>query len=308
MRNLVIATRGSALALWQAEHIAARLRDLRPGCSVRLRVIKTRGDKILDVPLARVGGKGLFVKEIEEALLRGEADLAVHSIKDVPTDLPEGLVLSAIPPREDPRDALVSRGGQGLRELPEGARVGTSSLRRRCQLLHRRPDLRVSDLRGNVDTRLARLENGAFDAVLLAAAGLRRLGHEGRISELLAPDLMLPAVGQGALGVESRRDDAELDDLLAGLHHPATALCVKAERALLAGLGGGCQVPVAAHGRLEGGHLILEGLIGHPSGSPLYRERGEGRPEAGEELGADLAARLLARGADRILREVYGQS
>ena len=306
MRALRIGTRGSALALWQAEHIAARLRELTPGRSIELQVIKTKGDKIVDVPLAMVGGKGLFVKEIEEALLRGEVDLAVHSIKDVPTELPEGLGLNGIPGREDPRDALVSKGGLRLLELPRGARVGTSSLRRRCQLLHLRPDLEVADLRGNVDTRLAKLESGGLDAIVLAVAGLRRLGHERRISEIIAPEVMLPAVGQGALGLESRSDDGDVCGLLAALHHEPTATCVRAERAVLAGLGGGCQVPVASHARVEGGRLVLDGLIGHPSGSPFYREHAEGRVEDARSLGELLAGRLLARGAAKILEEIYG--
>jgi len=305
VRAIRIGTRGSALALWQAEHVSARLRELRPGLEVRLTIIKTKGDKILDVPLAKVGGKGLFVKEIEEALIREEVDLAVHSIKDVPTELVEGLGLAAIPVREDPRDVLVSRAG-GLDALPQGARVGTSSLRRRCQLLHRRPDLQLTDLRGNVDTRLGKLDAGAFDAIVLAAAGLRRLGHAARISELLAPEVMLPAVGQGALGIETRRDDAEVNALVAGLHDLPTALCVRAERAALARLGGGCQVPVACHARLEGARLRVEGLIGHPSGTPLLREGAEGPAEDPESVGAAVGERLLGRGADAILREVYG--
>jgi hydroxymethylbilane synthase len=272
---------------------------------VELRIIKTKGDKILDVPLAKVGGKGLFVKEIEEALRRGDVDLAVHSIKDVPTSLLDGLGLTAIPEREDPRDALVSLSGS-LRALSRGARVGTSSLRRRCQLLGMRPDLDVGDLRGNVDTRLAKLDAGQFDAVLLAAAGLRRLGRGDRITELLAPEAMLPAVGQGALGIETRVDDVEVNELAMALHHEPTARRVRAERALLACLGGGCQVPVAAHAVIEGTCLSLAALIGHPSGSPIYRERAEGDLAQPEELGAAVGRRLLAKGAGEILKEVYG--
>jgi hydroxymethylbilane synthase len=307
MTVITIGTRGSALARWQAEHVADRLRTAHGGLQVELRIIKTKGDKILDVPLAKVGGKGLFVKEIEEALTRRDVDLAVHSIKDVPTELVVGLGLAAIPEREDPRDALVSRVGP-LRALPPNARVGTSSLRRRCQLLHLRPDLEILDLRGNVDTRLGKLDAGQFDAVVLAAAGLRRLGRVDRVTELLAPGVMLPAVGQGALGIETRLDDREINELVAVLHHEPTARCVRAERALLGTLGGGCQVPVAAHARIDGQVMTLTALIGHPCGTPLLRERGEGAVDDPEALGAAVGARLLAQGADQVLREVYGAS
>jgi hydroxymethylbilane synthase len=305
MRAITIGTRGSTLARWQAEHVADRLRGAHAPLRVELRIIKTQGDRILDVPLAKVGGKGLFVKEIEEALIRREVDLAVHSIKDVPTALVVGLGLAAIPEREDPRDALVSRAG-GLRELPPGARVGTSSLRRRCQLLHLRPELEVLDLRGNVDTRLGKLDAGQLDAVILAAAGLRRLGRADRVTELLAPEVMLPAAGQGALGIETRLDDREINELVAALDHEPTARCVRAERALLATLGGGCQVPIAAHARIDGQAIVLEALIGHPSGSPLLRERGEGSLDDPEAVGAAVGARLIARGADRLLRDAAG--
>jgi hydroxymethylbilane synthase len=304
--SIRIGTRGSALARWQAEHVAARLREASPGLQVELRIIKTTGDKILDVPLAKVGGKGLFVKEIEEALQRHEVDLAVHSIKDVPTELVSGLGLAAIPEREDPRDALCSRLPGGLAGLPRGARVGTSSLRRRCQLLHLRPDLEILELRGNVDTRLGKLDAGSYDAVVLAAAGLRRLGRIDRASELLEPETMLPAVGQGALGLETRLDDRELNLLCEELHHAPTGTRVRAERALLARLGGGCQVPVAAHARIEEGALRLDALIGHPSGEPFFRDLLIGELADPEALGAELAGRLLARGADRVLAEVYG--
>ncbi len=304
MKRIVIGTRGSALARWQADHVARLLQELNPDPpEVGQQIIHTKGDKILDVPLAQVGGKGLFVKEIEQALARGEIDLAVHSIKDVPTELLGGLTLSCIPEREDPRDALVSRAGL-LDQLPAGAVVGTSSLRRRCQLLGRRPDLQVRDLRGNVDTRLNKLLAGDYDAILLAAAGLRRLGLAQRITETLPPEVMIPAVGQGALGIEVREGDDAVQALLAPLHHAPTATCVAAERALLARLEGGCQVPLAAHATLQGGRLSLEALLGHPSGQPLLRERGEGAADDPGGLGRAVAERLLARGGDRILREV----
>jgi len=303
MKRLVIGTRGSALARWQAEHVARQLRLADPALEVELHTIKTKGDRIQDVPLAKVGGKGLFVKEIEEALLAGDVDLAVHSIKDLPTDLVQGLALAAITEREDPRDALVSREGL-LSELPRGAVLGTSSLRRRCQALALRPDLEVRDLRGNVDTRLRKLDQGDYDAVLLAAAGLRRLGFVDRATELLDPRRMIPAVGQGALGIETRQGE---EGLVAALHHDATARRVRAERALLEQLGGGCQVPVAAYAILEDeGRLRVEALVGHPTGDPVYRSSGEGSLEHPEELGRRVAADLLGQGADRVLEQVYG--
>ena len=306
MRKLIIGTRGSALALWQAEHVAARLRETDAEQEVELRIIKTKGDKILDVPLAKVGGKGLFVKEIEEALRRQEVDLAVHSMKDVPAELASGLILSAIPEREDPRDALVSRAGK-LADLPDGARVGTSSLRRGCQLLGQRPQLSLQNLRGNVDTRLRKLDQGQYDAIVLAAAGLRRLGRRDRITETLSPAVMLPAVGQGALGIETRQDDPDVIELVTScLHHGPTATRVAAERSFLGRLGGGCQVPVAAHAWFdEDQQLQLDALIGHPSGEPLYRLASPAGESTPEQLGKDLAERLLAMGGDVVLDEVY---
>lgn len=306
MRKLIIGTRGSALALWQANHVAARLREFQPGQQVELKIIKTKGDKILDVPLAKVGGKGLFVTEIEVALRREEVDLAVHSIKDVPAELAPGLILAGIPDREDPRDALVSRAGK-LAELPDGARVGTSSLRRGCQLLGLRPDLSLQNLRGNVDTRIRKLDEGQYDAIVLAAAGLRRLGRQDRITEVLEPAVMLPAVGQGALGIETRQGDAEVNEqVVACLNHEPSATRVNAERAFLGRLGGGCQVPVAAHAWFDdNGDLEMEGLIGHPSGEPLYRLAARANETSPEEMGEDLARRLLAMGGDVVLEEVY---
>jgi hydroxymethylbilane synthase len=301
VKRLIIGTRGSALARWQADHVAEKIREGFPELDPELRPIKTQGDKILDVPLAKVGGKGLFVKEIEEALLRGEVDLAVHSIKDVPVELPQGLILAAIPRREDPRDALIGPTG-GLAALPDGARVGTSSLRRRCQVLHHRPDLQVLDLRGNVDTRLTKLATGCFDAIILAAAGMVRLGYASRITEFLPLEVSLPAVGQGALGIEIRIDNEEIRRVVEILHDEETARCVRAERALLARLGGGCQVPVAAHATREGHGLRLEGLIGHPSGTPLIRRWALGIDP--EEIGRSLAEELLAAGGDRLLQDI----
>jgi hydroxymethylbilane synthase len=302
--TLTIGTRGSALALWQAEHVAGRLRELSPGLRVELQIIKTKGDKITDVPLAKVGGKGLFVKELEQALLAGEVDLAVHSIKDLPAELPQGLALTAMPEREDPRDAVVSRAGP-LDELPPGAVVGTSSLRRSCQLLNLHPGLRVKTLRGNVDTRLRKLDEGQYDAVLLAAAGLGRLGLAERITELLSPQQMIPAVGQGALGIETRAEDPQVVELVRRLHHGPTATRVTAERAFLERLGGGCQVPLAGHARLQGERLLLDAMVGHPGGQPLLREQDSGPATDPAALGTAVAEHLLKRGGDTILRDVY---
>jgi hydroxymethylbilane synthase len=305
-RTLRIATRRSQLALWQAEHVAERLRAHHPGVEVELLGLSTQGDRILDVPLAKIGGKGLFVKELETAMLEGRADLAVHSIKDVPMELPAGLVLGAILPREDPRDALVSGRFGHLAELPPGARVGTSSLRRQCQLRAARPDLQLLDLRGNVNTRLRRLDEREYDAIVLASAGLLRLGMEARIAHAFAPQELLPAVGQGAIGVELRADDAELHALLAPLHDPATADCVLAERALNRRLHGGCQVPIAAHAGLRGDRLELAALVGSLDGTRIVRgERGGARADA-EALGIALADELLARGADAVLAGLGG--
>ncbi len=299
-RTYRIATRRSQLALWQAEHVAARM--TAAGASVELLPMVTQGDRILDVPLAKIGGKGLFVKELEAAMLEGRADLAVHSIKDVPMELPPGLSIAAILTREDPRDAFVSNRCASLAALPQGARVGTSSLRRQCQLRALRPDLELLDLRGNVNTRLARLDAGDYDAIILAAAGLRRLEMSARIAEAIGPGTLLPAVGQGAIGIEARDDDHELRALLATLHDADTASCVLAERALNRALQGGCQVPIAAHAVLQGDTLALRALVGTVDGSRVLRAEGSGPRNAPEPLGESIAAELLAGGAAEILR------
>jgi len=299
-RTYRIATRRSQLALWQAEHVAARMEAA--GARVELLPMVTQGDRILDVPLAKIGGKGLFVKELEAAMLEGRADLAVHSIKDVPMELPPGLSITAILTREDPRDAFVSNSAGTLAALPQGARVGTSSLRRQCQLKALRPDLQLLDLRGNVNTRLARLDAGDYDAIILAAAGLRRLEMSARIAEAIGPGTLLPAVGQGAIGIEARDDDEELRDILAGLHHADTASCVLAERALNRALQGGCQVPIAAHAVLDGDTLQLRALVGTVDGTRVLRAEGSGPRSAPEQLGESVAAELLAGGAADILR------
>jgi hydroxymethylbilane synthase len=303
---VVLGTRGSKLAVQQSEWVQAQLHALAPHVTVTLRRIQTSGDRILDVPLAQIGGKGLFVKEIEEALLSGEIDLAVHSMKDVPTELPEKLAILCVPPREDPRDALISRDGQSFMHLPRGARIGTSSLRRQSQLLHARPDLTIVMLRGNLDTRLKKLREGQFDAIVLAAAGLRRLAWAHEITEYLAPQISLPAIGQGALGIEGRRDDHFIHALLAELNHAPTKTAVLAERALLHRLQGGCQVPIAAHATLTGRQVILEGLVSSVDGKELIRDTVEGAVEDPESIGVQLAERLLARGGDKILQAIYG--
>lgn len=307
-RTLKIGTRASKLALWQAEWVKSELEKTHPGLKVELVKIKTTGDKITDVPLAKVGGKGLFVKEIEEALLSDRIDLAVHSMKDVPTALPKELHLSATTEREDPRDALIARGGRGgtkLLSLPEGANVGTSSLRRQSQLLHIRPDLVLHDLRGNLDTRIRKLEEGQFDAIILAAAGVTRLGWEEKITELISPDVMLPAIGQGALGIETRIDDDYTNPLIKFLDHPETSVAVTAERALLKRLEGGCQVPIAAYGTVDKEALNITGLVASTDGKRVVKDSVEGRSDRAEELGTVLAERLLDMGAREILEELY---
>ncbi len=302
---LRIATRKSPLALWQAEHVAAELKKAHPGLAVELVGMSTQGDRILDAPLAKIGGKGLFVKELEQGMLEGRADIAVHSMKDVPVELPEGLHLPVILEREDPRDAFVSNRYANLEALPQGACVGTSSLRRQTQLSERRPDLVIRPLRGNVNTRLAKLDAGEFDAIILASAGLKRLGFNNRITSLIAPEQSLPAIGQGAIGIECRSDDEHVNQLLKPLHHEATAVCVRAERAMNHRLMGGCQVPIAGYAVLEGNRLHLRGLVGEPDGSLILRSEAAGTHAEAEQLGIRVAEDLLARGAERILKALY---
>ncbi|OAQ20786.1 Porphobilinogen deaminase [Thermosulfurimonas dismutans] len=304
MKKLLrVGTRGSKLALAQTNWVVNQIRTRYPEVQIEKVIIKTKGDKILDVPLAKIGGKGLFVKEIEEALLRKEIDFAVHSMKDVPSELPEGLGIVAIPEREDPRDVFVGRELKSFSELPEGAKVGTSSLRRQAQLKRLRPDLEILPLRGNVDTRLRKLSEGQYEAIILAEAGLKRLGLDVE-REPLSPEIMLPAVGQGVLAIEAREEDVETREILASLHHPKTALCAQAERAFLKRLQGGCQVPLAAHATLTDGLLVIEGFIADTEGRRFYRERLEGSPEEGEALGIKLAEILLERGGQEILAEL----
>jgi hydroxymethylbilane synthase len=312
-QRLVIGTRGSQLALWQANHVAERLLAAFPDLTVELQTIKTTGDKILDVPLARVGGKALFVKEIEEALLDRRVDLAVHSMKDVPTDLPVGLDIVAITEREDPLDVLISRTGARFTDLPRGGRVGTSSLRRQAQLLHHRPDLTIVPLRGNLDTRLRKLDSEGLDAIVLAAAGVKRLGWTDRITEVLSPDICLPAIGQGALGIEMREPRAECREpsaaeIIGALDHPETRAAILAERAFLRRLEGGCQVPFAAHARISRDRVLIRGLVATPDGKQLVAGEHHGLLREAEAAGIALAEDLLGRGAAEILRAVLGRA
>lgn len=303
---LRIATRGSELALWQAEYVKARLEAAHDDLHVELNVMKTRGDRILDVPLGKVGGKGLFVKELETALLEGNADIAVHSMKDVPMEFPEGLGLAVICEREQPTDAFVSNHYKSLDSLPQGARVGTSSLRRQCHIRALRPDIKIDFLRGNVNTRLAKLDDGQFDAIILATAGLKRLGKAERITEQLTVEQSLPAAGQGAVGVECRVNDAEIRALLQVLHHEDSSVCVTAERAMNRHLNGGCQVPVAGFAVLEpGGQLYLRGLVANPDGDEVLRAELRGPVADAESIGIRVADDLLAQGAQTILDAVY---
>lgn len=305
-RKIVIGTRGSLLAMAQATWVKRELERRFDRLQVDLKKIKTTGDKILDVPLAKVGGKGLFVKEIEEALLKKEIDIAVHSMKDLPTEIPDGLKIAAVTMREDPSDVLISRDGKRLPGLSQGAKIGTSSLRRICQLLHFRPDLKVKQLRGNLDTRLKKLDAGEVDAIVLAAAGVKRMGWEARITEYITHDISLPATGQGALGIETRLDDISVESKITKLNHPETYRCVMAERAFLGRLQGGCQVPIAAFARIEDGIFVMDGLVGSLDGKRLIRERISGDQMEYKKLGLMLAERLLSLGADRILKEIYG--
>ncbi len=306
--TLVLGTRGSKLALCQSEWIQSKVHEVAPDVRVVLKKIQTSGDKIVDVPLAKIGGKGLFVKEIEEALLAGEIDLAVHSMKDVPAQLPEGLEILCVPPREDSRDALISRDGGSFHMLKNGAQIGTASLRRQAQLLHARPDLHITMLRGNLDTRLRKLREGQFDAIVLAAAGLHRLAWSQNITEYLPPLLCLPAIGQGALGIEGRSHDQFVRSILAKLDDPATHTTVLAERAFLQRLEGGCQVPIAASANLVDEQLVLDGLVASVDGKTVIREQIQGLRQEAHSLGVQLAERLLARGGDKILQEIYGSA
>ncbi|WP_044100221.1 hydroxymethylbilane synthase [Acinetobacter pittii] len=305
MKTLKIATRQSPLALWQAEHIRARLEELHPDLTVELVKFVTQGDKILDTPLAKIGGKGLFVKELEAALLDGRADLAVHSMKDVPMALPEGLTLAVICEREDPLDAFVSNQFEKFADLPQGAKVGTSSLRRKSQILKQRPDLQIIDLRGNVGTRLAKLDEGQYDAIILASAGLKRLGLSERIRHCLTPDISLPAVGQGALGLECRAADQDVLTLIQPLLHPETDVCVRAERAFNAYLEGGCQVPIAGYATLQNGKIHIEGRVGSPDGQTLLRAELTDEANNAQQLGENLARNLLDQGAGELLKALY---
>ena len=326
MKTFRLGTRGSQLALWQANWVKGEIERKNPGLGVEIVKIKTTGDKILDVPLAKVGGKGLFVKEIEEALLSERIDLAVHSMKDVPTDLPKGLHLAAITEREDPRDAFIGRKQEAgskkpevenngkscllpltscLLNLPQGANVGTSSLRRSSQLLSLRPDLKISQLRGNLNTRLKKLDDGGFDAIILAAAGVKRLGWSDRITEYIPPEISLPAIGQGALGIETRTDDKETNALIAFFDHSPTSISVRAERAFLRRLEGGCQVPIAAYGEVKDEKMNLVGLVASTDGKKIIKDSIAGTVDRAEALGVELAEKLLKMGAWDILKEVY---
>lgn len=303
MRRIVIGTRGSKLALWQTNWVKEKI-ERKFGLEVEIKRIKTTGDKILDSPLAKIGGKGLFVKEIEVALQRREIDLAVHSAKDVPTELPPGLLIGAFTERELPFDALISRGKVRFADLPESAVIGTSSLRRKAQLLRARSDLKFVDLRGNLDTRLRKMGEGQCDGMVLALAGLKRLGFEGEITEVLSTDIALPAVGQGSLAIEVREDDKEIKEIADYLDHFPSRIAVEAERTLMRELEGGCQIPVGAYGRLQDGIFILEGMVASLDGKTLLREKGESSPEKANDLAREIAQKLLEAGGREILEEI----
>jgi len=307
LADIVIGTRGSPLALWQANWVKDRLEKEHKGLVVELMTIQTQGDKILDVPLAKVGGKGLFVKELENALLEGKAHLAVHSMKDVPTELPDGLEISVVCEREDARDAMISNSAGSFAELPEGARVGTSSLRRQTQILNRRRDIKIVPLRGNVGTRIRKLTDDGLDAIILAAAGLKRMGQENLVTEYFSISDSLPAVAQGAMGIETRIDDIKTQSLTSFLNHPETRVNVETERAFLARLEGGCQVPIAAYATLEKERVTLEGLVGAVDGSVVYRDKRKGHVCENVSIGEKLADELLGRGAREVLQEAYGE-
>ena len=305
MTNTIrIATRKSPLALWQAEEVARQLKHYHPGLNIELVTMTTQGDKILDTPLAKIGGKGLFVKELEVGMLEGNADIAVHSMKDVPMAFPAGLHLSVIMERENPSDAFVSNTVTHIDELPKNAKVGTCSLRRQTQLKERRPDIEILDLRGNVNSRLAKLDNGDYDAIILASAGLIRLGFEDRIVHGISTTQSLPAIGQGAVGIECRSDDEEINALIAPLHHKQTSIRVKAERALNTRLNGGCQVPIGGFAELNGDRIHLRGLIGFPDGSKIFRSKKEASHEDAEALGTAVAEDLLSQGGGEVLKHL----
>ena len=304
VRTLTIGTRGSKLALWQAQWVKDQLESRHGDLSVKLMIIKTKGDKILDVPLAKVGGKGLFVKEIEDAMLKKDIDLAVHSMKDMPADLPQGLCIAAVPERESPFDVLIARHGKKLADLPQGAKLGTSSLRRGAQILHARPDIEIVSLRGNVDTRLKKLETENLDAIILAAAGVKRMNHADYITEYLDENIMLPAVGQGALCLEAREHDPDILPLVTALNHTDTYTVVMGERAFLNRLEGGCQVPMAALGKIESGCFHITGLVASLDGKSIIKDEMTGDPAESEHIGTALADNLLKKGADRILDEL----
>jgi hydroxymethylbilane synthase len=303
--KLRVGTRGSQLALWQANWVKEKLIRKHPDLDVEIHTIKTTGDKILDVPLAKVGGKGLFVKEIEEALLDKSVDLAVHSMKDVPTELPEGLGIVAVSEREDPRDAVLGQNKTPILELSQGAKIGTSSLRRQAQLFAARPDFVIEPLRGNINTRLRKLKEGMYDAIILAMAGVSRLGWEDEVTEVIDPGVMLPAIGQGALGIEARLDDDATLERIAFLNDDVTSSCVSAERAFLHRLEGGCQVPIAAYAVREGDEVLLTGLVGSVDGTRIIKDTNQGSAGEAIQLGDALAARILDAGGREILEEVY---
>ncbi|WP_163130148.1 hydroxymethylbilane synthase [Agarivorans sp. Alg241-V36] len=307
MNKVRIATRKSPLAMWQAYFVKTELERHHPSIEVELVPMSTKGDKILDTPLAKIGGKGLFIKELEVAMLEDRADIAVHSMKDVPMEFPEGLGLHCICQREDPRDAFVSNQFQSLADLPQGAVVGTSSLRRQCQLKAQRPDIKIKDLRGNVNTRLAKLDAGEYDAIILASAGLLRLEMQARIKAYIEPEQILPAGGQGAVGIECRSNDLQLLKLLAPLNHPETVARVTAERAMNRHLEGGCQVPIGCYAELEGEQLFVRGLVGAVDGSTVIEKQITGSSQQAEQLGLQLAEQLLEAGAEPILKAVYQQ-
>ncbi len=307
-QELRIGTRGSQLALYQANWVKEKLVQAHPHLKVTLIKIKTTGDKIQDAPLAKIGGKGLFVKEIEGALMQRGIDLAVHSIKDVPAELPKGLHLSAITKREDPRDVFISKDGTLLKNLSQGAKIGTSSLRRQAQLLHFRDDFEMIPLRGNLDTRLKKLKTMNLDGIILAYAGVKRLGLEERITEIIPTEISLPAIGQGALGIETRMEDEEVEEKIRFLNDPPSAIAISSERAFLKKLGGGCQVPIAAFGQIVGSTLQIDGMVGTIDGKRLVRHHLEGPVEEAESLGFKLAEVLLSKGAEEILEEVYRRS